>query len=835
MKSNYDIIQFPKDIPINIQILRSDISSVHWHATTELLFILNGQVHVVIDDQTFDLVKEDVCIINPNSNHTIYGENYEILSISIQLNMLKFSDTHRFYFNLNSTKDTHNIKYDYIRQLIAQLVKVSTSGENRYMSISILYALLSHLVDNFQVSAPLHLDYSDKAKRIYEILKYVENHYRENIQLNELANQFSLTSSYLSSYFKKTTGQTFLDYYNKLRLSSAVNEMLTTDTSLESIALSNGFSDYRSFTKAFKKIYNLLPNQYRNKHTTKNANPLSESDTIVSKPLKNSDSLKSLSKYLKQESYESMNFLHHSVNQKILQIDGGTIDYSQEGYLLSHTFKNICTVGSAKQILYSEIQDMLKTLQNDIGFKFIKFHGILSDEMMVYYEDEYTNPSYSFTLVDKVIDFLLSINLRPFVQLSFMPIALASDPTHMIDMWHFNTSPPKNLEKWDQLIHNFLTHLIERYGLDEVKGWPFCVWNEPDGSTDSFGWKSPEEFYDFYRHTFNVVKSICSDIQFGTPSLLIDPNKEQQWTLKFLNYSKANQCTSDFLNLHYYDNDFSNNSLSVSEAFSLSNLAKPCPMNENPFAFTEFINDIKRNQRQLMIENFPTFLTEWNLTVSQRDLINDTCFKSCYITKNLLENYDRLNSFGYWVLSDFIEELPLHSELFHGGLGLFTYNGIPKAHYNAFKLINKLEDTLISKGNGYFITKSHNKISAILYNYEHFSKLFATGILFDISTDNRYAPFAEKNTALFQFNITNIPYKGALITEHIINQENGSSYDAWVKMGARSPLRVSDFDTLKKFSFPGLHVHYEKIIDSKLPLNLTLEPLEVRLVEIELM
>ena len=91
--------------------------------------------------------------------------------------------------------------------------------------------------------------------------------------------------------------------------------------------------------------------------------------------------------------------------------------------------------------------------------------------------------------------------------------------------------------------------------------------------------------------------------------------------------------------------------------------------------------------------------------------------------KNLLENYDRLQSFGYWCLTDFIEELQLPNELYHGGLGMFTYNGIPKAHYNTFKFLTHLGKELLAKGNGYFVTRDGHKLVIILYNYEALFKV----------------------------------------------------------------------------------------------------------------
>lgn len=279
------------------------------------------------------------------------------------------------------------------------------------------------------------------------------------------------------------------------------------------------------------------------------------------------------------------------------------------------------------------------------------------------------------------------------------------------------------------------------------------------------------------------------------------------------------------------DNSFSTTG-SISNSFSISNMLKSCPLNVDSFAFTKFNNQLKVHNRKLKFGNIPVYLTEWNLTVFQRDLINDTCFKSCYLTKNLLENYDRLESFGYWCLTDFIEEFQVPNEQYHGGLGMFTYNGIPKAHYNTFKFLTYLGNELIAKGNGGFVTKEDSKIVILLYNYEHYSKLFASGILFDMTSENRYAPFTQMNQAQFQIKFNHLPTTECLVMEMFVNQNHGSSFDAWAKMGFPSTMRPEDLESLKFVCQPSMNLHHQKVTNGELSLSVALEPLEVRMIEI---
>lgn len=827
-----DFIDFPKNIPINITIHSGDFPGRQVHPSTEILFILSGKAHVILEDKTFQVEEEDLFLINSNEIHEIIGSDCRILSIQFLIRNLNFiENSEDLYFDLNSSGETNNERYDYIRHLIARLFIVNTLGENKYVTLSILYAMISHLVDAFSSAAPFQLNASSRYhERVQSILNYIEDHYKESLTLKELAKTQNLSTSYFATFFEKYTGSTFLNYYNEIRLKYAVNEMLSSDLPLETIAFNHGFRDYRSFSSVFRKKYNMLPSKYKKMYQTSHDLVVSKSSSHHPLLSDESEDLKNLAKYL--NIYEHYSSIDYSPKELDVLIDGGIVDFWKEGSHLEHTYRNLCCVGSARQFLYADIQKMLTQVQDEIGYKYVKFHGILSDEMMVYNEKPDGTPTYSFALMDKVLDFLRSIHLKPLVQLSFMPRLLAKDPEKLIDMWNFNTSPPKDLEKWTDLIHATISHMMDRYGIEEVRTWLFCVWNEPDGSLDSFGWEDKEEFYRFYDATYKTVKSIDPSLIFGTPSLLLQPKSDQQWAMDFFRFAERNNCQSDFVNIHYYDNSFSSGDGDILDYFSINNIAKPCPLNVDALAFTKFLNEIKQAKHQLKIMDQPVYLTEWNLTISQRDLINDTCFKSCYLTKNLLENYDRIHSFGYWSISDFMEELQIPDAFYHGGLGMFTYNGIPKAHYYTFRFMRNLGDEVLAKGNGYFVTRKDNTIIMILYNYEHFSKLFASGILFDMNDSNRYAPFTRKNTARFQIGFKHLPSDSCLIRETVVNKNQGSSYDAWAKMGSKTTLRNDEIDLLKEISKPGVSIYQDVISDGHLNLSIEMEPLEVRMIEI---
>jgi xylan 1,4-beta-xylosidase len=99
----------------------------------------------------------------------------------------------------------------------------------------------------------------------------------------------------------------------------------------------------------------------------------------------------------------------------------------------------------------------LETCKKELGFHFIRMHGLLTDEMGVYHEDAQGNPRYNWQYIDDVYDFLLDTGVRPFVEIGFMPNALASGD-RTIFWWKANVSTPKDYNKWDVLITALVKH-----------------------------------------------------------------------------------------------------------------------------------------------------------------------------------------------------------------------------------------------------------------------------------------------------------------------------------------------------------------------------------------
>src|SRR5450432_1592057 len=182
-------------------------------------------------------------------------------------------------------------------------------------------------------------------------------------------------------------------------------------------------------------------------------------------------------------------------------------------------------------LLRKENLAQLRLAHNELGFKYIRFHGIFSDDMEAYRELD-GRPIYNFEKIDAVYDAILKIGMKPFVEIGFMPHDLATG-NKTIFYWKANGSPPKDYGKWADFIAAFIHHLETRYGKSEVAKWRFEIWNEPN--LDGF-WTdgNQQNYFQLYDITTKAIKTADSDLLVGGPA-----TAGAAWVPEFIEHAKA--------------------------------------------------------------------------------------------------------------------------------------------------------------------------------------------------------------------------------------------------------------------------------------------------------
>jgi xylan 1,4-beta-xylosidase len=347
------------------------------------------------------------------------------------------------------------------------------------------------------------------------------------------------------------------------------------------------------------------------------------------------------------------------------------------------------TFGSGRAILSlrESYRNDLRAVKQVADFNYVRFHAIFHDEVGVYNEDAQGNPVYNFSYVDQIYDGLLANGVRPFVEISLMPRKLAVNPDAVHSFWYKPiVSPPKSMDRWDDLIRHFAQHLVDRYGIDEVAQWYFEVWNEPN--LDFWGGDPRQStYFDLYAHTARALKSVSPRLRVGGPS-----TAQAAWVSDFLNFTTTNHVPVDFVSTHAYADD------TVQHLFGTD---QDIPMDDRVCrAVAKVRGEIKASSSP----DLPFFMTEWNVQGTMQ--ARDTVFVGPALANTVRQCDGLVDSMSFWTFSDVFEEQGPIPKPFIGRFGLRAKGGINKPAFYAFQLLHQLgNQRLPNASNNVIVTR----------------------------------------------------------------------------------------------------------------------------------
>lgn len=826
MTYSHEIINYPVDLPMTLFINTIGAVDKHWHKSIELLIVIEGTVSIVIGSRHITLEVDDILLVNANEIHDLYSENATLIAIQIKPELLNNvpAELKNAHYVCDSSNDPNPAKYERIKHIIARFLKLNLDGGKyiELMNKSLFYNLLYELYAGFADGTVNNTEDTFKQlDRLNKILSIINSEYNSRLTLDDIANRVFVTPPYLSKFFKKNMGLSLSDYIKATRLRYATHDLMYSDCSIDTIADNNGFPNTHAFVTAFKKEYHELPSTWR-MQKSKIAAPPIPSDKDRSINYYETDSVtmhRSLLRFINA---------HISSDSSVTPIEQ-TTDFSYEIHTsVDGTTQSDCArfigVSRAKELLYEPVRRQLTEANAHMRFDYIKMHSLFEDGLFVYTEDSDGQPIYNFTLLDQIFDFLIFLDIKPLIQLSFMPSALAKDVSRTMFNKNLIISEPKDMSKWKTLVRVFTCHLIERYSLPIVNTWLFSVWNEAGTANEMFGFSKDETYYTLYRTSYEAIKEVSETLQFGGPAAFLAYGKKDTWLLNFLQFTKHTDCRPDFITIHYYDLNLSD------EFFVKKKSPKELWLSTNTESTVIHLTQLREQLKKNGFEHTPLYLTEWNSTTSHRDLLSDTCFKSAYLAKNIVNMVPLLDGICYWLLTDLHEEYFLPKETFHGGLGLFTCSGLKKPSYFALEFLTKLGDTVLYKENGLLCTRKGDDIVVLLYNYHHYSDTYAHDIGINTLYKERYNVFPEKGKRTVEIIFPEL--SGTyLVSQEYVNRHYGSVFDNFVNMGAIEPLSLEEIKYLSHVSVPRMKKCRMTFPDESL--DITLRPFEIRLITIQ--
>ncbi|HET9142835.1 GH39 family glycosyl hydrolase [Actinophytocola sp.] len=386
----------------------------------------------------------------------------------------------------------------------------------------------------------------------------------------------------------------------------------------------------------------------------------------------------------------------------------------------------------------AELAEALRLAREELGVRTVRAHAILGDDLGVYREVD-GQPVYDFSGVDRVYDRVLGLGLRPVVELSYMPRDLAADPERTVFEYRGIISPPRDWDRWAELVRALVAHLVDRYGLTEVRdNWAFEVWNE--ANLDVFWTGTREEYFRLYDVTARAVKEVDAGLRVGGPA-----SAAAGWIGALLDHLETSGAPLDFLSTHTYGSP---------------------PLDLRPLAARHGRADLS------------LLWTEWGPTPTHFNPVGDDTFAAAFLLRGMRSAGGRIDGLGHWVISDHFEELGRPPALFHGGFGLLTVGNLRKPRYWALWLANQLGDEeltaeLTGDGAGGLVEvwaarRSDGTVGVLVWN---------------LGLDQNLSNGADRLDRVVRLRVDGLPQAAYLVRHYRIDRNHSNVQRVWERLG----------------------------------------------------
>ena len=362
---------------------------------------------------------------------------------------------------------------------------------------------------------------------------------------------------------------------------------------------------------------------------------------------------------------------------------------------------NVCIGGEHAALEFnSESLRQLTIAHRACGFQFIRFHGVLNPDMHIAVRSPTGKIQYHWQRIDRLYTDLLRAGVKPIVELSFVPRALASGK-RTVFFYQGNITLPHSISEWSGFIAALVRHLELHFGVSEVRSWYFEVWNEPNYSAFFTG--TYKNYLALYAATARAVKSVDPRLRVGGPA-----TSGLGWISEFIHDCFQRHIPLDFISSHTYG----------CGPHQWRSGQKGLRVDGNPASIANGIRGVMSEIRNSPMPRLPLLITEWGPSYSSRDPVHDTYFQAVYLLENLKRVGPLPAMMSYWALSDIFDEDGPQTNAFEGGFGLFNPQGIEKPSFFALKYLHQLRGRDFHDTDGQsFATRWHGGVTVVAWDY----------------------------------------------------------------------------------------------------------------------
>jgi beta-xylosidase/AraC-like DNA-binding protein len=806
MERNY----LKPDALMELDFVTDKAIGVHWHENLELLVVVSGQLRLTVEDDSYELKSGDLVLVNVSQKHGYQGSNELVLGRFL-ISYSKVRDLlslNHVLFWCNSVAD-RNEEYDALRRVISQIFNqtMGSDGRSKLFLNSLYFQLLYILAENFTLT-PNDKRYeetgSDTNDHMQEIFSYVRSNYWKNISLNDIAHQLYLSPTYVSKYIKKKCGINFIQLLNSVRLSHAMEDLMYSDESIMKIALENGFASVAAYNKAFKDTYHQTPSAFRKEHKSgKEIEPAKK---------------KRMQALVQQRVEEYLERTPSGDVEKAEQVSlTAEVDMSAPSETeWKRSPLRMVNIGTAADILNASIQQKLLESQEALDFEYVRFWDIYDTEM--YLDIHSPDGQQNYSRLNAVTDFLVQHHLKPYIELGFKARRIIRTTT-MVVRNQMREDFFADEDEMERFYRALFWHFIKRYGSWEVRSWYFEYWESPiqdESGVLQYAQMADQHHRAYFRQFSIIAKALRSQLpeaKIGGAGFPVRIYGETAFS-RLLGLWKQEKQLPDFLTLSCYPYQQEKRS--------------------SDLKFVRY--GIELAKKATEVADFPAIplhVTEYNLTLSSRNLLNDSCLKAAYLISNTIDCMNQAEILGHYLFSDFYTEAKDTDELLFGGNGYFSKDGIPKPSFYAMEFLHMLYPTVQKRHKNYMITRnSRGSLRLVCHNLKKPNFNYYLSEEDALEIQELPSMLTDREFLTLKIKVFGMPDGVYVVKTNLLNSHHGSIQDKWMDMNMESNLTRKEMEYLRMSSHSDIFARKCESQNGCLDLEWEMEPNEIRYVHI---
>ena len=773
-----------------------------------LINVITGNLRLTIENETFFLNENVILLILPGLSVSQRG-SHENLIMDIRLPVgLVQKEIPDFdgQFICNSAIDRQR-DYHPLHMLMAKMAL--TAMENKaaagvyYKALS--YMLLYYLRTNHYEAnhIPAKQDGNKFSDRLNAIMAYIQMNYNDDIRLDKMAGYLGLSVSYLSRFFKSAFGESFVAYLKKYRLERSLNELLYSRETITAIAHNHGFYTANAYITAFKEVYETTPYLYRKNFQNKVSRQDKTDDTVTD--INKEMALPLLASIAGDAPAFPDELNLPDARHLIIQADANAGD-------IIPLWNTGINVASAKNFMFNDIYSGIKDIQQNIHFTYGRVSFVFSNQYIL----QKRNPRrYYFYYLGQVIRTLTDNGLTPYLDLNYDYRFHESDAKGRILV-------PKDDFVAD--VDALLSYCIQSFGIEAMESWIFDI-----GVVSNFGDMGCEDWHLFaerFMAGWKLIKQRVPGARVGgfniMPAFMIDIKSE------ILDSILKNGVRPDFISLSVFP--YVIHSETDKEAQWVYSVDKSYALHT--------IRELKRSMEKFAIRYDYTakiYVNALGTTIIHRNFINDTCYQATFFVKSTIDLLNEVDMICYYQMSDFNFSYTENHLLLNGRNGILSQFGIHKPGYLALRMMRRLSEHMVDRGDGYIVTKgSYDTYHMMLCNHGRVSHSYCLRIDENVPVQDAYTVYDYPDTQNIFITLNHVRDGEYRIISNHLNRENGSLFDEWEKTGFWENPNGEELEYLKTALHPRRNCSRRATTNGQLNFHMHLAPFEVVLIEVGL-